>query len=486
MAVTGKLYIDGRWIAGGSSTFEQRNPADLEEVTGTWPAGNAADAERAIAAAKRAFPAWSALPPIRRADLFKSALALMDERRERIAEALTRENGKTLKESLSEVRSAYREMEYQISEGLRLYGMTAPSIREGVFTYSVRRPLGVVSVISPWNFPFNVPARKITPALMSGNTCVFKPASLTPLTGMLFVELFHDAGFPPGVINFVTGGGSEVGNALVTSPDIRAISFTGSTEVGRGIHRKASASMIRTQLEMGGKNPVVVLADADVEDAVKAIMTASFTCAGQWCTSTSRVIVEEPVAEVVEARLAEEAAKMVVGNGLDSGTAMGPVCGTGQVETVTGYIRIGIEEGARLAAGGKRLEGEGFSNGCFITPAVFMGVTRDMTIAREEIFGPVLSVIRARDFEDAMAIADGTSFGLTSSIFTRDLERAFRFLERTEAGFTHVNLMTSYREPQHSFGGVKDSGYGLPEAGSTGVEFFTDHKVAYVKYRGGS
>ncbi len=465
-----------------TKTFEQRNPANLSEVTGIWPALSREQTCSAVEAAVCAFPAWSALSVFARAEHMKKAHREMIDRREEFARAITLENGKTLKEGFGEVDSAIREMEYQINEGLRLCGKTVPSAVEGVLAYETRVPLGAVAVIAPWNFPLNVPVRKIVPALMAGNTCVFKPASLTPLIGLKFTELFYNAGLTHGELNFVTGSGGEVGDTLVTHPDIHAVSFTGSTSVGRRIHEQAAKTLAKTQLEMGGKNPAVVLEDTDIEAAAKSIVTATFACAGQWCTATSRVIAVKPIAERLKELILREVSKITVGPGLDTAAQMGPVCGAEQLRTISGYIESGIREGATLAAGGAALGGE-FAQGCFIPPTVFTNVTPDMTIAREEIFGPVLSIMEVKDFDEALAVANDVEFGLASSIYTNDLAKALTFLEKSDAGVTHVNLATAHKEPQMSFGGVKHSGFGIPEAGHTGLEFFTEHKVAYIKYR---
>jgi aldehyde dehydrogenase (NAD+) len=477
-------YIGGDWTASSDGrTFEQRNPANLEEVTGLWPACTVEDARRAIGAAEAAFPAWRALTVYRRAEYLKKALGLMAERRDAMARVLTLENGKTLAESKTEIDSAIREMEFQINEGLRMGGEQLPSSSDGVFAYASRAPLGVVSVISPWNFPFNVPGRKGTPALISGNTVVFKPASLTPQTGYAFTRLFVDAGLPAGVWNFITGGGGTVGEALTVDPRIKAVSFTGSTAVGRRIHEKAAKILARTQLEMGGKNPLVVLADADLDAAAQAAVTAAYACAGQWCTSTSRVVVEKTVAAELTERIVARVKAMRVGNGMDAGVTLGPVCGAQQLEDILKYIDLGRKEGAALACGGRRVTEGAMAKGCFIEPAVFTGVQRAMRIAQEEIFGPVLSIMVAEDFDAACDIANDVIYGLSSSIYTRDLAKAHTFAERSEVGMTHVNMHTALKEPQFSFGGVKQSGFGVPEAGRSGIEFFTEHRVVYMKYR---
>ena len=484
MAKQFRNYIGGQWVASGDgATFEQRNPADLNEVTGIWPASTREDAKTAIRAAKEAYPSWSALTAYQRAEYLKKALHAMVTRKNELAEMITLENGKTFRESLTEVDAAISEMDFQIHEGIRMFGQTAPSSKDGVFAYSVRVPLGVVAVISPWNFPLNVLGRKIVPALVAGNTCVFKPSSLTPQTALRFMELFIEAGLPQGVLNFVTGSGSSVGEELITNPAIKAISFTGSTGVGRRIHQKAAENMVRTQLEMGGKNPIVVLEGADIEKAAHSAVFAALACAGQWCTSTSRAIVVRKAAEAFTQAVLDEMRKYKVGNGMDEDAMMGPVCGEDQFKNVLRYIEIGKKEGATVAFGGGALEDGAYANGCFVQPTVFTNVTPEMTIAKEEIFGPVLSIIEVKDFDEAIRVANDVEFGLASSVYTNDLSKAFAFLEKTEVGLTHVNLMTALKEPQLSFGGVKASGIGIPEAGHTGVEFFSEHKVAYIQYR---
>ncbi|KKT92239.1 MAG: Aldehyde Dehydrogenase [Parcubacteria group bacterium GW2011_GWF2_45_11] len=484
MAQLHQNFINGQWQDSScGQEYEQRNPADLTEITGIWPKSSVADVASAIEAAAAAFASWSRLTVYQRAEYFAKVLQVMKSRVEQIAAVITAENGKTLKESKGEIESAIKEMEFQIGEGLRMAGEVMPSGQNGVMAYSMRRPLGVVAVISPWNFPFNVPCRKITPALMTGNTCIFKPANLTPGIGAEFVKLFDEAGLPPGVLNFITGSGAVIGDAIVGNPLIKAVTFTGSTEVGRSIHQKAAANFTRTQLEMGGKNPLVVLADADLQAAASSAALAAYACAGQWCTSTSRVVVEEKLHDDFVKLLLEKVKKIKVGKGTDSSTTMGPVCGKSQLEGILGGIEKGKAEGAKLIIGGNQIKTKDLTDGCFIEPTIFTEVTPDMFIAQEEIFGPVLSIIKAKDFEDAVKIANNVKFGLSSSIYTNDLQKALTFVERTDVGLTHVNIPTAVKEAQLSFGGVKLSGCGIPEAGHTGVEFFTEHKVAYIKYR---
>jgi aldehyde dehydrogenase (NAD+) len=480
---TCKNFINGKWLDSScGQEYEQRNPADLTEVTGIWPKSSVEDVNMAIEAAAAAFASWSRLTVYQRAEYFAKVLQLMKSRVEQIAAVITAENGKTLKESKGEIESAIKEMEFQIGEGLRMAGEVMPSGQNGVMAYSMRRPLGVVAVISPWNFPFNVPCRKITPALITGNTCIFKPANLTPGIGAEFVKLFDEAGLPPGVLNFITGSGAVIGDAIVSNPLIKAVTFTGSTEVGRSIHQKAAANFTRTQLEMGGKNPLVVLADADLQAAANSATLAAYACAGQWCTSTSRVVIEKRILNDFMNLLMDKVRKIVVGRGTDPHVTMGPVCGKAQVEGIMASIEKGKTEGARLVIGGNRMMEGSLAKGCFIEPTVFADVKPNMYIAQEEIFGPVLSIITVDSFDEAIEVANGVKFGLSSSIYTRDLEKAMMFIEKTDVGLTHVNIPTSIKEPQLTFGGVKLSGCGIPEAGHTGIEFFTEHKVAYIKY----
>lgn len=478
-----KNYINGQWVETVTQrTFEQRNPAQLSQITGQFQNSSEDDVRNAIAAAQAAFPLWKALTSFQRAEQLRRVLDLIVRRKEEISTIITLENGKILSDSVLEVESAIKEMDFQINEGLRLSGEIAPLDLNGVFAYTLKEPLGVVSIISPWNFPFNVPIRKITPALMAGNSCVFKPASLTAQTGCFLARMFEEADVIPGVFNMLTGSGAEVGDMMIRDPRIKAISFTGSTEVGMEIQKKSAANAIRTQLEMGGKNATIILEDADIESAVSAVARASFACSGQWCTSTSRVIVVNKVAREVTEKLVNAANSIIVGNGFDNRAGMGPVCGTAQVETIMKYIECGKKEGAKLLTGGNKISRLGFEDGCFIEPTIFAEVRSEMKIAQEEIFGPVLSIITVENLDEAIEISNNTKFGLSSSIFTNNLKHAMKFIEQTEVGLTHLNLMTSFKSPEFPFGGIKNSGVGLPEAGKTGIEFFTNSKTVYVKH----
>jgi aldehyde dehydrogenase (NAD+) len=486
-ARTYRNFIGGDWVeAETPRTVPNFNPADTRDVMGLIPLSTPDDARRAVAAAKAAFPAWRDTPaPVRGRILFE-AWRLMEAEQENVARLLTREEGKTVKESLGELKRTVNVLEYVAGEGRRMPGETLPSELPKNFCYTVRQPLGVVACITPWNFPVCIPVWKIAPALVAGNTVVFKPATLTPETASAMVAIFERAGLPRGVLNMVMGSGAAVGNTLMEHPDVRAVSFTGSNEVGAQIYGRAAQRMIRAQCEMGGKNPLVVMADADLDVAADSAAQGAFGSTGQRCTATSRVIVEEPVADAFVEKLAERAQRLKVGNGLTAGIDMGPAVDKSQLETDIKYIEIGREEGARLVCGGGRPSGADFEHGYFVEPTVFDGVTTSMRIAQEEIFGPVVCVIRARGFEEALEAANAVRYGLSSAIFTSDTHTVFRFIDGIEAGIVHVNSGTPGGEAQLPFGGMKDTGVGPREQGSNAVEFFTEVKTVYVDYTGGA
>ena len=365
-------------------------------------------------------------------------------------------------------------------------GQTVPSELRSNFCYTIRQPLGVVACITPWNFPVAIPVWKIAPALVSGNTVVFKPATLTPETGAAVVSIFERAGVPKGVLNMVLGSGGTVGNALLDHDAVRAVSFTGSNDVGSGIYAQAASKMIRAQCEMGGKNPVVVLADADLDLAVEATAQGAFGSTGQRCTATSRVIVEDGVADTFVERLAARSAKVKIGNGLEAGVDMGPAVDPSQLKTDVDYIAIGQQEGAKLVRGGRQLKDGALAHGHFVEPTVFDHVKSSMRIAQEEIFGPVVSVVRVRGFEEALGAANDVRYGLSSSIFTTDVGRVFHFVDGIEAGIVHINSGTPGGEAQLPFGGTKATGVGPREQGPTAIEFFTEIKTVYVDYTGGA
>jgi aldehyde dehydrogenase (NAD+) len=342
-----------------------------------------------------------------------------------------------------------------------------------------------VAIITPWNFPIAIPVWKMAPALVSGNTVVFKPASLTPLTAALIVEVFEECGIPPGVLNLVFGGGREVGDTIVKHPAIQAVSFTGSNDVGTGLYSAAAARGIKCQCEMGGKNPIVILADADLDLAVESTLQGAFGSTGQRCTATSRAVVDQSIANEFVERLHARASSLVVGNGLDPKTHVGPSVDEKQLETVLEYVGIGKSEGAKLVTGGARLQDSGRDRGYFVAPTIFDDVDANMRVAQEEIFGPVLSVIRAPDTRSALEIANGVRFGLSASIYTNDVPSMFRFVDQLEAGIIHVNSPTVGGEAHIPFGGMKATGVGLREMGSVAIDFYTELKVVYVDYTGG-
>ncbi len=473
-------YIAGQWQpADSEDSIIDTNPADTRDVLAEIRSSGDVEVEAALEAATQAFPRWRGLSFPQRLEIVTQACDLLREKRDSIAQLLTRENGKTLRESEAEVEAAVTEMEFQMHHAERLGGLVAPSRRSGIHAYMVREPRGVVSVISPWNFPLNVPGRKIVPALIAGNAVVFKPASLTPLIGVEFVRLFDEAGLPPGVLNLVCGAGGQIGTKLVADPRVKAISFTGSTEVGRQIHQRAAQNLTPTQLEMGGKNAVIVLHDADLDLAVQDCTTAGFSCAGQWCTSTSRVVLERPIAGDFMERFLARVTALRVGPGMDEETDMGPVSSQAQLDRVVSYVAIGQQEGARLLCGGSQIKDPPCEHGYFFQPTVLDKVEPQMRVAQEEIFGPVVCCIEVPDLDHALEVANSVEFGLSASVYTCDLSRAQRFIDGIEAGLVHVNMHTAYKEPQLPFGGRKASGTGLPEAGETGIQFYTQHKVVY-------
>jgi aldehyde dehydrogenase (NAD+) len=478
-------YIGGEWVeAEASKTVPNVNPADTRQVLGMVPLSSVDDTRRAVAAARAAFPGWRDTPaPVRGRILFE-AWRLMEAEQDQLARLLTREEGKTVKEALGEIKRTVNVLEYMAGEGRRMPGETLPSELPRNFCYTVRQPLGVVACITPWNFPACIPVWKMAPALVAGNTVVFKPATLTPETASYVVGLFERAGLPRGVLNLVLGSGGTVGNTLLDHPDVRAISFTGSNEVGAEIYGRAARRMIRAQCEMGGKNPLVVLADADLDIAADSSAQGAFGSTGQRCTATSRVIVEERVADAFVEKLADRARRLKVGDGLQAGVDMGPAVDKGQLDTDLKYIELGKEEGARLVCGGGRPGGE-LEHGYFVEPTVFDGVRASMRIAQEEIFGPVVSVIRVKGFEEALEAANECRYGLSSAIFTSDANAVFRFVDGIEAGMVHINSGTPGGEAQLPFGGTKDTGVGPREQGSNAIDFFTEVKTVYVDYTGG-
>jgi aldehyde dehydrogenase (NAD+) len=474
-------YINGEWVAA-AQTFENRNPADTTELVGLFARGAAQDIAHAAEAAQCAFSAWSSLTGPARGNYLFRAAEILDSRFEQLGEEMTREEGKTLPEAKGEVRRAINIFRYFAGEGSRMPGHLVPSERDRVFMFAVRKPLGVVGLVTPWNFPSAIPAWKLAPALVAGNTVVIKPASAAPLSAWRLVEALAEAGVPKGVVNFVAGSGGELGHALLDAPPLRAVSFTGSCQIGHWLHERASRRRLRIQLEMGGKNPTIVLADADFKAAVENTVNGAFFSTGQKCTATSRVIVEEAIYDRFVDALAERTARLKVGNGLEPGVDIGPAVDQAQLDTDLHYIESGKKEGATLKSGGRRLTDGALAKGYFVEPTIFTDVEEGMTIAQEEIFGPVLAVLKARDFDHAIRIANNVAFGLSASIQTQNVSRIFDYISKIEAGLLTVNLPSAGVEYQLPFGGVKDSSFGPKEQGPAALDFYTDYKTVYLKY----
>ena len=481
--VTYKNYIGGQWVESVSGrTYPITNPASKDTVLGEFQTSVSEDALRAVAAAQHALPGWAETPaPVRAGVLFR-ALEILRQRGGEIARTITLEEGKPLSDSQGEAKRAMNIIEYAAGEGRRMFGYTTPSELPNTVAYTVRRPLGVVAIITPWNFPIAIPAWKIAPALICGNTLVFKPASGTPLSAIKLVEVFEEAGLPPGVLNLITGPGSSVGDALVKSPVVKGISFTGSTEVGTGIYTQGARLLKKVQCEMGGKNAVILLADADLDKALGGIVQGAFGSTGQRCTATSRVIVEAPVYDEFLEQLIDRTSKLKIGDGLDPQVDISPLSSQNQFDKVMEYIGIGAEEGARLAYGGHSLSGGIYDRGYYVEPTIFTDVDPDMRVAQEEIFGPVLTVFKAADLEDAIRISNNVKFGLSSSVYTKDLSRAFQYINTVETGMVHVNAPTLGGEVHLPFGGLKSSGVGHREQGTEAVEFFSEVITVYIDH----
>lgn len=474
-------YINGEW-AGTGAWVENRNPANTDEVVGLFAKGTAGQVHEAAAAANEAFAKWASMPaPARGALLFKVA-DLLEAKFDQLGEEMTREEGKTLPEAKGEVRRAINIFRYFGGEGARMAGHIVPSERDRVQMFAIRKPLGLVGQINPWNFPIAIPAWKLAPALIAGNCVIVKPASAAPLSSWRIVEACHEAGIPKGVVNYVAGPGGAVGDAMVEAEGMKAISFTGSVGVGQALHAKGSARRLRLQLEMGGKNPTIVLADADFQAAVENTVNGAFFSTGQKCTATSRVIVEESIHDRFVEALVERTKKLKVGDGMEPGIDIGPAVDQGALDTILEYIEIGRGEAGSPLCGGNRLTGCSYDKGYFVEPTIFGGVRPQMRIAQEEVFGPVLAVMKARDFADAMRIANGVPFGLSASIQTTNVSRVFDYIHQMEAGLLTVNLPSAGVEYQLPFGGTKESAFGPKEQGPVALEFYSDWKTVYLKY----
>lgn len=470
-------FIGGSWV--GEPTLERRNPADPAQVVTITAVGTPADVDAALAAARQAQPGWAARPAPGRGAVLDRASQILASRAERVARDLTREEGKTLAEARGEVRRAVDVLRYYGGEGWRLSGQVIPSDTTGTLIYTKREPIGIAAVVTPWNFPIAIPAWKMAPALISGNAVVFKPATLTSHSGTHLVRALVEAGLPDGVLNVVHGRGARVGAALVGDPRVDAVSFTGSTTVGKGIHRAVSARMGRVQLEMGGKNPIIVTAGANVELAARVVATSAFAVTGQACTAASRVIVPSSIADELVAALGGEIERYRPGDGLDDRVLMGPVVDEKQLETDRRYVQVAREEGGEVVVGGDVLDGQ------FFAPTMVTGVRPEHTIAQREVFGPVLAVIEIDDFDEAIEVANAVPFGLTAGICTNDLAMAHRFVDRIQAGVVKVNRPTVGLELNVPFGGIKESSTGtFREQGAVATEFYTWSKSVYMGSEG--
>lgn len=473
-------YIDAEWKkAASDKVFESRNPAHHRDLLGQFQASTEVDARQAINAAHRAFASWKNTSMAKRAKVLNSAAEYLEKNVDKFAEELTREEGKLLSNSKMEVLRAAQTFRFYAVEGTTFTGETYPSDDLSMLVYSQREPLGVVSVITPWNFPISIPARKIAPALISGNTVVFKPSSETPLIGFRLAEALHYGGVPKGVFNFITGSAHDIGTELTTNKFVRAVTFTGSTSAGKHIQSSVGLST-RTQMELGGKNPLIVLDDADIDTAVDLTIKGGLSLTGQACTGTSRVLVMNSIKEDYLSALVERIKSIKVGNGMEEGVEIGPLASERQLNSVLKYIEIGKSEATHVY-GGNRLSGPGFDDGYYIQPAVFKDVTQDMRIAREEIFGPVIAVIDVDNYDDAIAKANDTEFGLSAALVTNDIRYIQRFPLEIEAGTVKVNRTTTGNLINAPFGGIKQSSTStFRESGRAGLEFFTQIKTVYL------
>jgi len=480
-----KNLIGGQWVApaGGRAT-ENRNPADTRDLIGSFPDSDGRDVQAAVEAAQRAYATWRLVPAPKRGEILFKAAQLLLERKEQFAQEMTREMGKVLKETRGDVQEAIDMMFFMAGEGRRLHGQTTPSELPNKFQMSVRQPLGVCGLITPWNFPMAIPSWKILPALIVGNTVVIKPAPDTPLSTYNLVQCLIDAGMPDGVINIVAGG-AGVGEPLIQHPDVKVISFTGSTRTGGRVTELAGQGMKRLSLEMGGKNPMIVLADADLDLVVEGALWGAFGTSGQRCTATSRLIAHRSVAGELAERLGERAENLVVGNGLDEKNDMGPQINQMQLDKILDYVQVGRTEGARLICGGSRLSDGELGHGYFHQPTIFMDVQRSMRIAQEEIFGPVLSIIAIESLDEAIEVANDVPYGLSSAIYTRDVNAAFRAMRDLYTGIVYVNAPTIGAEIHLPFGGTKGTGNGHREGGTQVLDVYSEWKSIYVDYSGG-
>jgi alpha-ketoglutaric semialdehyde dehydrogenase len=480
-----KNFINGEWVESVTGqAFEDVNPANRNELVGMFPKSNGEDVDNAVAAAKEAYKSWRLTPAPKRGEILFRAARLLLERKETLAEEMTREMGKVLTETRGDVQEAIDMTFYMAGEGRRQFGQTTPSELPNKFCMTARSPIGVCALITPWNFPMAIPSWKIMPALICGNTAVIKPATDTPLSTYNLVQTLEEAGLPRGVVNLVTGSGDAVGSPLMTHNDVRVVSFTGSTEIGRQVSRACSETFKHVCLEMGGKNVIIVMNDASLELAVDGAIWGGFGTTGQRCTAASRVVVHKDVYKQFTEVFAVRARALKVGNGLDAAVQMGPLINEGQLQKVDEYVRVGKEEGARLLTGGHRLTGGEYDTGAFYAATIFVDCDPKMRIAQEEIFGPVVSVIPCDSLDDAIEIGNGVVYGLSSSIYTQDVNNTFRAIRDMETGIFYVNASTIGAETHLPFGGTKQTGNGHREASTAALEFYSEWKSVYVDYSG--
>jgi aldehyde dehydrogenase (NAD+) len=479
-----KNFIGGTWVESVSGeTFDRHNPA-TGELVGVYTKSNATDVDAAVAAAKKAFASWRLYPAPKRGEILFKVAHLLEQRKEELSREMTEEMGKVLTEARGDVQEAIDMAYYMAGEGRRMFGQTTPSEMRNKFQMSIRKPHGVVGVITPWNFPMAIPSWKIFPAIVSGNTVVFKPASFTSRMGLRFVEVLEEAGVPAGVVNLVLGSGEQVGDPIVDHPDVSVITFTGSTESGVDVAVRAARKNKRVSLEMGGKNAVIVMDDADLDLATEGILWSAFGTSGQRCTAASRVVVHRSVQEELSERLAARASKMTLGYGLDPSVDVGPVVSGKQLKSINAYIGIGENEGARLVTGGKIVTDGALEQGHFHQPTIFDNVKATMRIAQEEIFGPVTALIPVDSLDEAIDTVNGVQYGLSASIFTQNVNNAFRAMQDVFTGILYVNAGTTGAEIHLPFGGTKGTGNGHREAGTAALDFFTEWQSLYIDYSG--
>ncbi len=480
-----KQFIGGEWVEGtGTREIKSINPSDSREVVATCKGASKEDVQKAMAAAQKAYKGWKATSAPARARVLSAVVKLARRDKERLARILAVEEGKILPEALGEMEKGITLMEWYAGEGLRFMGNTAPSELAKNLLYTIREPLGVVSIITPWNFPWAIPCWKIAPALVAGNAVIFKPASNTPWLAAELVKLFEEAGLPKGVLSFIVGAGSEVGDSLVEDERVKAVSFTGSNEIGVHVHTICGRRGIPVTCEMGGKNPAIIWKDADQDLALAGVVKGAFGSTGQRCTATSRLILHEDIADEFLKKVVDAAKAMKIGPALEDGIGMGPAVDQGQLDTDLSYIKIATDEGAKLVCGGNRVEEGDLKHGFFVEPTIFDHCTPKMRIAQEEVFGPVLSVFRVKTLEQAIEYANDTVFGLTCAIYTQDITTAMTYLEEAEVGMFHINSPTIGGEAQIPFGGVKGSGVGDKEMAKEGINFFSKSKSVFLDYTG--